>query len=151
MPSITPARFRVRFPEFSDATRYSDELVTMFIEDTLLEMDEAVWGMFMEKGQAALVAHYIAVHDLTRNEPGSDAGSVTHRPVTYEVEGDTHIGYWQGPSASVGKETLIGATLYGQQFLELRSKVVIGVASSGSGRGSLPRTSTRAIPRLLNE
>lgn len=147
MASITPADFRARFPEFNDLIAYPDAFIQIFIDDTECEMDEAAWGCFFEKGQAYLVAHYIAISELTSGGgtgSGSGFGSLTHSRVMSETEGDTSVTYGAGTStngafAGAGKDELIASTLYGQQYIELRSKTVPGITSSGSDVGAVAR------------
>ncbi len=150
MASITPADVRARFIEFDDLVVYSDARIQIHIDDTECEIDEGQWGCFFAKGQAFLVAHYLAIQDMTAaggTGSGSSAGQNTHNRVDSEAEGDTNVSYGSGTSTSggfagAGTDELLASTLYGQQYIELRSKAILGVASSGSSANA----SARGLP-----
>ena len=149
MASLTVAQFRLRLDEFENVTDYPDDLVQMIIDDTESEMAESVWGDFFHRGQAFLVGHYLALRDIRKNGQGSEGGQETLKPIAAESEGDTSVTYVIGSSermmSGAGKDDLLASTLYGQQFIELRSKAIIGVASSGTDMGSIARQTRRRI------
>lgn len=147
MASITVEEFRARFPEFAVVANHSDAFIQIRIDDTECEMSEAAWGCFFARGQAYLVAHYIAISEMTAAGgagSGSSSGQQTHNGIASETEGDTSVTY-KGTSSGVmsgaGKDELLASTLYGQQHIELRSKAVIGIASSGSAANATSRSS----------
>lgn len=153
MASITLTDFRARFPQFGSTDDYPDAFIQIRIDDTECEMSESVWGCFFAKGQAYLTAHYIAISDLTSGGTGvtgvgsgSAFGSQTHKSLSSESEGDTSVSYSSasgtaGIMAGAGTDELLASTLYGQQYIELRSKAIIGVASSGSAVNAVSRVS----------
>ena len=152
MDSITIADFRVRHRAFADTTTYPDPLIQIQIDDSLTEMDAGAWGDFFHRGQGLLIAHLLTLDDLLNTGSGSEAGLGTLKPIALESEGDTSISYAGGGAvAGMGNDTVLASTLYGQQFIELRAKVIIGVASSGSSAGSIPRPRPRGLsPGLPN-
>lgn len=145
MASITVAEFRARFPEFSVEENHSDLFIQIRIDDTECEMIESAFGCFFAKAQAYLAAHYIAISEMTASGgagSGSASGQETHNKIASESEGDTSVSYGgnsRGVMSGAGKDELLASTLYGQQFIELRSKAIIGVASSGSTLNALSR------------
>lgn len=152
MASITVAEFRARFSrtDFNNDTLYPEAVIQLAIDDTECEMAESQWGCFFAKGQAYLAAHYLAIEDILAKGSGTDGGQATLKAIASESEGDTSVTYVTGTSGNgimsgAGKDDLLASTLYGQQYIELRSKAVIGVASSGSNVGAVARQSRSTI------
>lgn len=152
MASITVVEFRARFSrtDFNDSSLYPDAVIQLAINDTECEMDESQWGCFFAKGQAFLAAHYLAIDDILAKGSGTDGGQSTLKAIASETEGDTSVSYVTGNSANgimsgAGKDDLLASTLYGQQYIELRSKAIIGIASSGSNVGAIARQSRSTI------
>lgn len=145
MASITVEEFRARFLEFSDVTKLSDAFIQIRIDDTECELDEAQFGCFFARAQAHLAAHYIAIAEMTAAGgagSGSESGQQTHNKIASESEGDTSVSYGgnsSGVMAGAGKDELLASTLYGMQFIEFRSKAILGVASSGSQVNAVSR------------
>lgn len=145
MASITVAEFRARFPEFSVEANHSGPFIQLRITDTECDIDEAQFGCFFARAQAYLVAHYIAISEMTAvggAGSGSESGQQTHNKIASESEGDTSVSYGgnsSGVMAGAGKDELLASTLYGQQFIEFRSKAILGVASSGSVLNAISR------------
>jgi len=154
MANITPTLFRTRLKEFNNETVYSDDYINMFIAETLCEMSECAWGCFFQKGQIFLTAHYIAMADLTsqggQEGAGSSGGQTSFGPLASESEGDTSVSYRansaNGIFSGAGNDELLASTTYGQQYLESRSKAIIGGTATGtppfpcqgSGSGDTP-------------
>lgn len=132
MANITVADFRARFRQFRDTTAYPDSVIQFQIDDTACEIDEGAFGCWFPKAQAYLVAHYITLDDLLgQADSGSDGGSAAIGRISSESEGDTSVSYDFGFRGALGNDTLLATTAYGQQYLEIRGKAIIGGISSG--------------------
>jgi len=55
---MLPAQIKVRFPEFVNVP---DAVVQAVIDDVAVEFDTRVWGKYLNKGMAYLVAHVLTL------------------------------------------------------------------------------------------
>jgi hypothetical protein len=136
MASITPTEFRVRFPEFEDDTKYPDDVIQMFIDDTECLMSEGPWRCAFHKAQACLVAHWLTLRDWTKDsDPSSSIGKGAIK--SSESEGDVSQSLHTGSNGQMqsGKpaDDLYMTTLYGRMYVQLRDTTLIGVVSTGPG------------------
>lgn len=132
MASITPDEFRARFRQFRDTTQYPDNYIQLMIKDTECEIDEGAFGCWFPRAQACLMAHMIAIDDLRgAANSGSEGGSQAVGRVSSESEGDTSVSYDYGFRGALGNDTLLATTSYGQEYLEIRAKAIIGGISTG--------------------
>jgi hypothetical protein len=72
---MTPAEFRVLYPEFSQAS-YPDETVQRWSALALLRMDPLRWGELTTEGRALFIAHNLALGGPVAGQPGVPGSSV---------------------------------------------------------------------------
>ena len=115
--AVTPAEFKVRYPEFDSV---DDARVQLFLDDATLEMSVDVWGDLYDRGQGALAAHYLAIG--IQSEAGGGGGSTAE--VTSKKIGD--VSYTYSTSSSSGGTDYKGGfdtTVYGRDYLNMVSLV----------------------------
>ena len=120
---MTPAEFRLKFPEFDSVV--TDRLQSV-VDQALPHLDVERWGGFYAEGLSNLVAHYLAMaaknHARTlNNDPEDDA--------IVKKAGDTEIKWSEKVAVlQITKSTLM-ATPYGQQYMTLRKMIGLGGVS----------------------
>lgn len=127
---MTPEEFRTAYPPFADPEIYTDARVEYWLNFAMKMVDSRRWRAsgFQDEGQGLLTAHYLQVFEVRDEATGEaitpDAGggalmgkSRTADGVSYTDNFDT--------SAYAGAGQL-ASTLYGQQFLDLRSLIGAG-------------------------
>lgn len=120
--AITPALFKVRFPEFDTV---ADDRIQLFLDDAALVMDAGVWGDVYDLGQSYLAAHYLA---LANKSAGGSSGSVSGPIASRSVDG-VSVSYAGSPSASTSANAgYYSTTSYGQRYMTLLKN--LGVAAS---------------------
>lgn len=122
---ITVANFRIRFPEFSDDTLFTDARIQMFIDDAVIWMseDDGRWLDWYELAQYYLVAHFLTVATLTE---GGDANS--QFPVALQEVDDVIIKSAVSdvkPTMDVFHTTSYGQTYY--RYLKMTFTGIYGV------------------------
>lgn len=111
---MTPAEFKVRYPEFASET---DPRVQMFLDEAIPHLDEARWDDLYVQGLGLYVAHSLA---LANADVGADIGNDTNVKV-----GDVSI----SKDASVVKaqmENEFMRTTYGQRYWQMARLVGAG-------------------------
>ena len=63
-PPASTADFRTKYPEFRGV---ADETIATYLADSLLELDNCVWGRKLALGQMALTAHNLALTPFGQN------------------------------------------------------------------------------------
>ena len=123
--TISIADFRARFPEYDDDTDYGDPRIQLFIGDSAtlyMGVDEAHWGDKYDIAQAYLVAHLLALSE------GSELGdkSAKSGKVQSRTAGGVSVSYAAGDAS----DDFFNATIYGQQFDQIRQTCFFGVLSA---------------------
>lgn len=134
---ITPAiiaSFRDRYPEFSDALKWSDS----FLERALCEADSETggrgWGAyedechnFKQRGMFLWAAHYcVSTYGSDGDVANPDTVDYTARlNVSGKSVGDESIQYRITAIQTTGDDWL-STTIYGTQFLRLRPRASMG-------------------------
>lgn len=108
---ITPADFKTRFPEY---TSVDDARIQLFIDDAVLEIDEAAWGDLYDKGLLYLTAHFLTIAESTSS---GNSGGVA-QTASQSVDG-VSIAY-ATPSADSASASVFASTAYGQEFMRLK-------------------------------
>lgn len=101
---MTPAEFKVRYPEFNTET---DQRVQLFLDEAIPHLDEARWDDLYVQGLGLYVAHSLA---LANADVGVDVGNDTNVKV-----GDVSI----SKDATIVKaqmENEFLRTTYGQRY-----------------------------------
>jgi len=123
--SIDIATFRLRFPEFSDDTEYTDARIQLFIDDSVLHIgsDETRWCNKYDLAQAYLTAHLLIAGTKT------EAGDISASAGSIKSKSAGGVSVTRG---SVDKDLSSGDNFYmnsayGQQFIAIRNPCFIGV------------------------
>ena len=119
------ATFRQSFPEFADATRYPDSLVTFWLDVVTRMLKPDRWADMLDIGLSLALAHHLvlAVRDQNTAQAGKVPGtvlgmqtskSVDTVSVSYDVSAVTNEGggFWNMTSYGVrflGMARLFGA------------------------------------------
>lgn len=119
------ATFRQSFPEFADATRYPDSLVTFWLDVVTRMLNPDRWADMLDIGLSLALAHHLvlAVRDQNTAQAGKVPGtvlgmqtskSVDTVSVSYDVSAVTNEGggFWNMTSYGVrflGMARLFGA------------------------------------------
>lgn len=116
--TVTPATFKTRFPEFDSV---ADARIQLFIDDSVVILNESFWGAKYDLGIYYLTAHYLTLAE--KSESGGTSGtsgaissrSVDGTSVTYAsiTPDDSSEGYYL-------------STTYGQRYIALRKKLSTG-------------------------
>lgn len=117
---LTPADFRLRFPEFATA---ADPVIALAIADAAPFFDVWRWGAFYNIGVANFVAHNIAMSNyLATRTAGQIVGGTM---LAQKKVGDVQVANDPGMLALIAKDPF-NATPYGQKYLSLRRKIGSG-------------------------
>ncbi len=102
--------FKARFPEFDsiDASR-----IEIFIDESLLVLNEATWGTLYSLAVCYLTAHYLALGEASS---GGDSG--TTGPVASQAVDGTSISF-NSFSPTSEFSSFYNSTQYGQRFYTL--------------------------------
>lgn len=111
------SQFRARFPEFS---AIDDSVINLALSDAAAVMDVTRWDTRFDTGQAFLAAHYVSLSSTGSGQGGGSVG-----PVSQATTGPLSVSY-AVPTALNGSEAMLGSTVYGQRYLELRNMVGLG-------------------------
>lgn len=92
---VTPADFRLKFPEFANTTRVPDTMVQSHLDEALRLTPEDIWGDLQDDGVAWLAAHTIVLSPVGLNmrkgeKPGESAYG-RHRVKLEESVGPTFL------------------------------------------------------------
>ena len=108
--TCTATTFKARFPEFSSI---DDSRIEIFIEDSLLVLNEATWGTIYSLAVCYLTAHYLA---LGQASSGGDDGTLA--PVASQAVDGTSISF-NSFSPTSEFSSFYNSTQYGQRFYTL--------------------------------
>lgn len=108
---IDPSSFKIRFPEFSCA---DDVRVQMFIDESVIILNETYWDTKYDLGLYYLTAHFM---EIAGESEGGSTGSTG--PVQSQAVDGTNISF---AITSTDKDDVIyySSTIYGQRYLALR-------------------------------
>jgi hypothetical protein len=116
MSDLTPAAFRLRYPDF-DAVSYPDPVVQSALDDAALEISAASWGSLYNRGAYALCAHLLYSANVTG---AGSIGGISSRSI-----GDVSVTFADGSSALDD----LGASVFGCEYVRLRKLISGGAVS----------------------
>lgn len=113
------ADFRLKFPEFADATAYPDAMISFWSGIAEAQVSECKWGNLYTQGVMLYTAHELVLARQSEKAAlkGGDAGQVKG-PVASKAVGQANISY----DTTSGVETNAGMwnlTTYGRQYIRL--------------------------------
>jgi hypothetical protein len=130
MPEITPmtpARFRLFFPEF-DADTYPDDRVSFWIEQGMLSVTPERWHELYEQGLALLVAH-----NLVMQQREIQASSLGGTSIPGAVQGSMASKTVDNVSSAYNQQGIVredigayGLTNYGIRYYDMLMNVGAG-------------------------
>lgn len=112
--AITPASFKLRFPEFSSE---DDSRIQLFIDDSVIILNETFWSVKYDLGLYYLTAHYLTLANLSEAGNKTAPGQVSSR----SVDG-TSVSY-NRVTLSNENDAYYASTIYGQRYLALRKSL----------------------------
>lgn len=108
--TCTATAFKARFPEFDSI---DDSRIEIFIEDSLLVLNEATCGKIYSLAVCYLTAHYLALSEASSN---GDSGSIAG--IASQAVDGTSISFNTFSPTSESK-AFYNSTQYGQRFYSL--------------------------------
>lgn len=111
---ITPTSFKVRFPEFAAV---ADARIQLFIDDSVLSLNEVVWGTKYDLGLDYLTAHYLVL-----GEKSSAGNTGSNNETSSQAVDGTSVSYNTAPVDSIA-DSYYTSTSYGQRYLALRKSL----------------------------
>ena len=134
--TITPASFRVAYPEFVDISQYPDVQLTLWISRLPLMMNVGRWDSLADIGGELLIAHIITsqARDVKTAAVGGAPGQ-TSGPIASKGVGPASVSF------DVGAATLPGAgdfntTKYGVRYYGLLNQIGMGGLQMGGWAGT---------------
>lgn len=120
------AQFRISFPEFSDAVKYPDSMITFWADVGIICLIECRWRNLYDHGLQLFVAHNIAL--AAQNQKAASSGGVPGQiagPAQSKTVGSVSVSYDLKNIAETNAG-LWNATSYGQQLIRLARMVGVG-------------------------
>jgi hypothetical protein len=111
---ITPALFKIKFPEFMGE---SSARIQLFLDESLLILNEAFWGNKYDLGLYYLTAHFLSIAKQSNAGNTKSSGQVSSK----SVDGAS-VSYNVAPLANQS-ESYFSSTIYGQRYISLRNKL----------------------------
>ena len=108
--TCTPTTFKARFPEFDSI---AESRIQIFIDDSLLVLNETTWGNVYSLAVCYLTAHYLAL-----GEASSNGNSGTTGPIASQAVDGTSISF-NSFSPTSEFSSFYNSTQYGQRFYTL--------------------------------
>ena len=108
--TCTPTEFKLRFPEFDTV---ADARIQIFIDDSILMLNETIWGTLYSLGICYLTAHYLALSEASSNGGSDSVGNVASQSVDgVSISFNTF-------SPTNANQSYWLSTQYGQRFYSL--------------------------------
>ena len=107
---IYPADFKIRFPEFDTI---SDARIQIFIDKSILNLDEGLWDARYNEGLYYLTAHFLQLGENTANQGGGSGGTA---PLSSKSIGDVSISFATGSIDGDSSAAYYNSTTYGQEY-----------------------------------
>lgn len=117
--TLTTAQFRQDFPEFADASIYTDSQVMLWLGVSLLLVNECRWGDLYNLGIELVTAHHLAIamRDQTAAAVGGVPGTMTGPLASKSV--DKVSASYDTSAATLDNAGFWALTSYGMRFLTL--------------------------------
>lgn len=116
---MTPEQFRADFPEFADATKYSDASIDFQLIIATSLVNSCRWGVLTDQGIELCAAHFLVLarRDEATAEVGGIPGQVTG-PQSSKAVDKVSTSYDTG-AATIDDAGMWNLTTYGVRFLTL--------------------------------
>lgn len=130
--ALTASSFRLMFPAFGDTTKYSDPMVTMWLDYATKRINVERWGELADTGVGLITAHTLVLEaqSVAQASAGAAPGGKVGVQTSKSVDG-VSVSY------DVSSATVAGAghwnqTTYGTRFMELSRMMGAGPMQVGS-------------------
>jgi hypothetical protein len=124
--TVTPASFRVNFPEFTDATAYPDARITYWIGIAGLRLNACRWSTLLDHGTELFVAHNLVLgRQAAMSAAGGGVPGQASGPTSSETVDKVSVSYDTG-AAAIEDGGAWNLTTYGVQFLQLARLIGAG-------------------------
>lgn len=122
--TVTVASFKVRFPEFSSE---SDTRIQLFLDDAVVVLNEAYWGVKYDLGLNYYTAHSLALANKATASGGSGSSGGGGAISSRSVDG-TSVSY-ATMTPNSGTEAYYSQTSYGREYWMLLQTLPVAVLS----------------------
>lgn len=119
MSAVDYSDFLIRYPQFSDPTKYPQSNVEAILGESEIDTPYSTWGTLQVRGIKLLTAHRLSM--VARSEGGTVQGGVTSLSVS---KGSHSVSFAQ-PSGGESDVESLSLTLYGQEYLALKSRLLV--------------------------
>lgn len=117
--------FRARFPEFAGI---GDATIQVYLDDTVADLDQGIWG---EEAVADRATSFLAAHRLATSLD-ADGSAISGQGGALSAASADGVSSTYAMPEKLSAEALdLWSTVYGQRFLDLRRRYVIGVLGVG--------------------
>lgn len=118
--AFTVEQFRLEFPAFADASQYSDEMVSFWINQATVysPLDQNRWGQFYQLGLRLYVAHNLALERMATIQAMNGAAPIGAGLPNSKSVGGVSVSY----DVEFGSETNAGnwsLTIWGSRYIRL--------------------------------
>ncbi len=125
------ANFRIRFPEFSNATVYPDARIQLFLDDAeelYMGPDDGRWGAKYDTAKEYLTAHLLAIG--TKQAVGDD--NARSGPISSNTADGITVTRAVVARNRSDQDSFYMSTSYGLQFLNIRNMCFAGVLTANA-------------------
>lgn len=120
---ITPSQLRTDFPEFSDATVYTDAMIQFWLDFATKLLSPDRWGALLDHGIELLTAHSLVLSHSAMGADGSTGGLTGL--VNNKAVGSVSVGY-DASSITLPNAANYNLTYYGRQYMYLVRLIGVG-------------------------
>lgn len=123
---MTPAQFRIDFPEFADPSKYPDSLITYWLAVAANLVNLTQWGNLSNLAQELVTAHFVVL--AARDQATASAQGipgVVSGPQTAKAVGSISASYDTAASTLMGGASW-NMTSYGIRFINLSRLIGAG-------------------------
>ena len=134
---------RSYYPEFGDSADWTDATLTRYLEEAVQETGSQRWGGYKispaslkARGMFAYTAHKAALGKMREQALLSGMTPTAPKKVAGKTVGDESIQY-ETTALEAGQAVQTGdlnKTIYGEEFLRLRKRASMGIATTGQVR-----------------
>lgn len=115
--AIDPASFKIRFPEFAAV---ADASVQIAIDDAVVMLNTAFWGVKYDLG-----LYYLSAHYLTLSQKSEAGSSSSNSPISARSVDGASVSYATYTPGN-NSDAYLSSTQYGQRYLALRKSLGVG-------------------------
>lgn len=124
--ALTLGSFRARFPEFG---AIADATVQVYIDDALADLEQGIWG---SESNADRATAFLAAHRLATELDSAGGATTGQVGALASATADGVSSTYVMPEGLSGDDLALWSTAYGQRFLDLRRRYVMGFLSACS-------------------